>query len=122
LRFQIFARTIAPADGSTEPDLTGFVVKGKARGTIMSLMEVALVFSIIIAVYNFQQIKITLKERGYVVDLATGWIRDYKQYKKLVSEEPDDKVKVKLQARLNGLHFSLGGTVVIAYLIFSGRG
>ncbi len=57
----------------------------------MSLFEMALIFSMIIALYNIQQIKMTLKDKGYTVDLMTGWLRDYRQFKGLIVEEPDQK-------------------------------
>ena len=83
----------------------------------MGLLEVAVIFSVFIALYNMQQIKITLKQQGYDVNMLTGWLRDYKNFKALVQEESDQKIKVKYQQNLNGLHFSLGGLAVILFLI-----
>ena len=43
----------------------------------MSWLKLGLFGSIIFVLYYYQQIKMTLKERGYEVDLLTGWIDDY---------------------------------------------
>jgi hypothetical protein len=83
----------------------------------MSLFEMALIFSMIIALYNLQQIKMTLKEKGYTVDLMTGWLRDYRQFKGLIVEESDQKKKIDYQKTLNGLHFSLLGMVIFGMLL-----
>ena len=87
----------------------------------MSLFEVALIFSVIIAVYNLQQIKITLKQKGYAVEMFSGWMKDYRTFKSLIQSEVDQKTKVKYQQILNGLHFSLGGAVLFAVLIIQRR-
>lgn len=83
----------------------------------MGLLEVAIIFSVFIALYNMQQIKITLKQKGYDVSMLSGWLRDYKNFKALVQEESDQKIKIKYQQNLNGLHFSLAGLAVMLFLI-----
>ena len=75
----------------------------------MGLFELAMFVSVVVALYNLQQIKMILKEKGYIVDMLTGWYRDYQQFKQLVQTEKDQKAKLKYQRILNGLHFSLGG-------------
>ncbi len=87
----------------------------------MSLFEFALIFSVVIAIYNIQQIKITLKQKGYAVEMFSGWLKDYQTFKSLIQSESDQKTKVKYQQILNGLHFSLGGTVLFAALIIHRR-
>lgn len=75
----------------------------------MGLFELAMFVSVVVALYNLQQIKMILKEKGYIVDMLTGWYRDYQQFKQLLQVEKDHKAKLKYQRILNGLHFSLGG-------------
>lgn len=87
----------------------------------MSLFEVALVISAIFAMYNFQQIKITLKQKGYDVEMLSGWLRDHRQFKSLIQSEKDEKIKVKYQQTLNGLHFSLFGIVLFGFLVIQNR-
>lgn len=83
----------------------------------MGLFEFALLFSAVVALYNFQQIKMALKDKGYTVDMFTGWLRDYRQFKTLIENEPDQKRKIEYQKNLNGLHFSLLGFIIFAVLI-----
>jgi len=83
----------------------------------MGLFEFALLFSAVVALYNFQQIKMALKQKGYAVEMFTGWLRDYRQFKALIEEETDQKNKISYQKNLNGLHFSLMGMAVFAVLI-----
>ena len=87
----------------------------------MGLLEFALIFSAVIALYNLQQIKMTLKDKGYTVAMLTGWLSDYQQFKGLIEKEPDQKVKIKYQQILNGLYFSLGGIVVFAAMVLRNR-
>ena len=87
----------------------------------MGLFELAMFVSVVIALYNLQQIKMILKEKGYVVDLLTGWYRDYQQFKRLARTEKDQKAKLKYQRILNGLHFSLGGFFFFAAMIMRNR-
>lgn len=83
----------------------------------MGLFEFALLFSAVVALYNFQQIKIALKNKGYTVEMFTGWMRDYRQFKVLIEEESDQKRKIEYQKNLNGLHFSLIGMAIFAVLL-----
>ena len=83
----------------------------------MGLFEFALLFSAVVALYNFQQIKIALKNRGHSVEMFTGWMRDYRQFKILIEEESDQKRKIEYQKNLNGLHFSLLGMAIFAVLL-----
>ena len=85
----------------------------------MGLLQLAVVFSVIIALSNLQQIKIALKDKGYAVDIFTGWIGDYRRFKNLARTESDPKVKLKYQKILNGLHFSLGGMIFFGLMILS---
>ena len=87
----------------------------------MSLIEFALFFSAVIALYNIQKIKIILKEKGYPVEMLTGWMADYRQFKRLIEKEPDQKSKIRYQQILNGLLFSLGGLVFFAAMAFYNR-
>jgi hypothetical protein len=85
----------------------------------MSWLKLGLFGSIIFALYYYQQIKMTLKGKGYDVDLLTGWIDDYRKFKQLIESETDKKAKAQFQAILNGLHLALMGMVVIAgFLVF----
>ena len=47
-------------------------------------MDFAMLFSLIIALYNLQHLKITLREKGYPVEMLTGWSKDYRQLKELI--------------------------------------
>jgi hypothetical protein len=87
----------------------------------MGLLQLAVVFSVIMALYNLQQMKIALKDKGYPVEMLTGWIRDYRQLKDLIRKEPDPKGKIKYQKILNGLHFSLAGLIFFVAMILSKR-
>ncbi len=87
----------------------------------MGLLELALILSAVVALYNIQQIKITLKEKGRQVDMLTGLPRDYRQFKELIQKEPDRKVRAKYQKILNSLYFSLAGLVVFAFMILNNR-
>ncbi len=87
----------------------------------MSLIEFALFFSAVIALYNVQKIKIILKEKGYPVEMLTGWMADYRHFKNLIGKEPDQKNKIKYQQILNSLLFSLGGLVFFAVMAFYNR-
>lgn len=87
----------------------------------MSWMKLGLFASIIFALYYFQQIKMTLKDRGYDVDLLTGGLTDYKRFKDLIVREKDEWKRAKYQALLNGLHLALVGLVVIAGFLIAGK-
>jgi hypothetical protein len=87
----------------------------------MGMFELALIFSLIIALYNFQQIKIVLKDKGYPVEMFTGWLGDYRRFKALLQKETDHEVQIKYRKILNGLLFSLVGAVLFAILILKNR-
>jgi len=87
----------------------------------MDLLEFALIFTVIYALYNLQQIKITLKEKGLTVDVIKGSLGDYRKFKDLIRNEPDQQSKMKYQRILNGLHFSLFGLVLFAIMILRVR-
>ncbi len=87
----------------------------------MGLLEFALIFSVIIALYNLQQIKITLKEKGLTVDVIKGSLGDYRKFKDLIRNEPDQEFKMKYQKILNGFHFALFGIVLFAIMILRVR-
>jgi len=86
----------------------------------MSWLGIGLVGTILFALYYYQQMKITLKTKGYDVDMFTGWMSDYRNFKKMIQEEADQKEKLKCQGILNGLHLSLIGLVVIPALMIRG--
>ena len=87
----------------------------------MGLLEFALIFTIIYALYNLQQIKITLKEKGFTVDVIKGSLGDYRKFKDLIRNEPDQEVKMKYQRILNGFHFALFGIVLFAIIMLRAR-
>jgi hypothetical protein len=87
----------------------------------MGLLEFALIFTVIYALYNLQQIKITLKEKGLTVDVIKGSFGDYRKFKDLIRNEPDQKKKVEYQRILNGFHFALFGIVLFAIIILRSR-
>jgi hypothetical protein len=55
------------------------------------------------------------------VDLMTGWLDDYRRFKKLTIEEPDKEMRYKYQRILNGLYLALAGLVFIPLLIIMGK-
>ncbi len=83
----------------------------------MGLLEFALIFTVVFTLYNLQQIKITLKEKGLIVDVIKGSLGDYRKFKDLIRNESDQILKMKYQKILNGLHFSLLGIVLFAIMI-----
>jgi hypothetical protein len=87
----------------------------------MGWLELGLMGSIVFAAYYFQQIKMTLKEKGHHVDFFTGWISDYKKFKHLIDTEADDRKKAQYQAIVNGLFLSLMGLAVIAVILVKGK-
>ena len=87
----------------------------------MGLLEFAVIFCVIYALYNLQQIKITLKEKGLTVDVIKGSLGDYRKFKDLIRDEPDQNIKMKYQKILNGFHFALFGIVLFAIIILRGR-
>jgi len=86
----------------------------------MSWLKIGLLGSVVFALYYLQQIKITLKGKGFEVDLLTGWLADYRQFKAMILKESDPKKKAEYQAILNGLHLALMGFVVIGGFIWLG--
>jgi hypothetical protein len=87
----------------------------------MGLFELALIFSVVVALYNLQQIKMILKDKGYNVSLYSGWLTDYRRFKSMAQQESDQEVQIKYRKVLNGLLFSLVGTVLFAVLILKNR-
>lgn len=87
----------------------------------MSWMKIGLLASIVFALYYYQQIKMVLKDRGYEVDLLTGWLTDYRRFKELTLKEKDEWNRVKYQGLLNGLHLALVGFAVIAGFMLFGK-
>lgn len=83
----------------------------------MGLFEFAFLFSAVVALYNFQQIKMALKDNGYPIEMFTGWLRDYRQFKALIENETDHVRKVNYQKNLNTLHFSLLGMLLFAVFL-----
>ena len=83
----------------------------------MGLYEFAFVFSVVVALYNFQQIKMALKDKGYDVEMFTGWLRDYRQFKAMIQKETDQQRKMNYQKNINTLNFALLGTIFFAVLI-----
>jgi uncharacterized membrane protein YiaA len=86
----------------------------------MSWLKIGLIGSVVFALYYLQQIKITLKGKGYDVDMLTGWLADYRRFKKLILKTSDPKLKAEYQSILNGLHLALVGFVVIGAFIWMG--
>jgi len=87
----------------------------------MGWLKLGLFGSIIFGLYYFQQIKMTLKSKGYNVQPFSGWIDDYRQFKGLILKEPDQRLKAQYQGIINGLHLSLGGLGVFIILLLSGN-
>ena len=83
----------------------------------MGLLEFALIFSIVIALYNLQQMKMVLKEKGHMVDMFKGLLEDHRKFKELMRTEPDEKRKLKYRQILNGLYFSLLGVVLFGFMV-----
>ena len=87
----------------------------------MNWLAIGLIGAIVFALHAFQQIKITLKEKGYAVDMMTGWLDDYRRFKKLAMEETDESTRQKYQQILNGLYLALGGLIFIPLLMIMGK-
>ncbi|MDZ7579064.1 MAG: hypothetical protein U5R30_00150 [Deltaproteobacteria bacterium] len=87
----------------------------------MGLLEFAMILSATIALYNLQQIKMILKDKGFTVDTFKGWLEDYRRFKVLIRNEPDRMAKIKYQKILNGLHFSLVGGIAFAMMVLIDR-
>ena len=87
----------------------------------MGLLEFALIFSVIIALYNVQQMKLVLKDKGHVVDMFKGLLGDHKKFKELMHSESDEKRKLKYRQTLNGLYFSLVGVILFGIMVLRAR-
>jgi hypothetical protein len=87
----------------------------------MGLLEFALIFSVVIALYNLQQIKMVLKEKGHTVDMFKGLLGDHRKFKELMGSEPDEQRKLKYRQTLNGLYFSLLGVVLFGIMVLRAR-
>jgi uncharacterized membrane protein YiaA len=87
----------------------------------MSWLAIGLVGAVIFALHSLQQIKMTLKDKGYRVEMLTGWFEDYRQFKQLAEEEQDETARYQYQRILNGLYMSLIGLVLIPVLMIMGK-
>lgn len=87
----------------------------------MSWLAIGLIGAVVFTLHAFQQIKITLKDKGYPVEMLTGWIADYRRFKALIDDETDEATRYKYQRILNGLHLALVGLVVIPVLLIMGK-
>ncbi len=88
----------------------------------MGWLEMGLLASLVFVLYAFQQMKIILKKNGLPVDLFSGWLKDYRAFKQLATEEPDLQLKAKYQGILNGLFLAFGGAVVLLYMLWQKSG
>ncbi len=87
----------------------------------MSWLHFGWIGALVFALHSFQQIKMTLKEKGHHVDVMTGWIDDYRKFKQLTKDETDEQKRYQYQRVLNGLYLALAGLVVIPLLILTGK-
>ena len=87
----------------------------------MSWLAIGLLGAVIFALHSLQQIKMTLKDKGYRVEMLAGWFEDYRQFKQLAAEEPDETARNQYQRVLNGLYLALGGLVLIPVLMIMGK-
>ena len=87
----------------------------------MGLLEFALIFSIVIALYNLQQMKMALKEKGHMVDMFGGLLEDHRKFKELMRTEPDEQRKLKFRQTLNGFYFSLLGVILFGIMVLRAR-
>jgi uncharacterized membrane protein YiaA len=87
----------------------------------MNWLTIGLIGAVVFTLHAFQQIKMTLKDKGYHVDLMTGWIEDYRRFKQLIQNETDEQTRFKYQRILNGLYMALAGLVFIPLLMIMGR-
>jgi hypothetical protein len=93
----------------------------KKDDIVMGLLEFALIFSVVIALYNVQQMKLVLKDKGHVVDMFKGLLGDHKKFKELMHRESDEKRKLKYRQTLNGLYFSLVGVILFGIMVLRAR-
>ena len=87
----------------------------------MNWLSIGLIGAIVFTLHSIQQIKMTLKDKGYHVDLMTGWLDDYRRFKQLTLDEPDEPTQQKYQRVLNGLYLALAGLVFIPLLMIKGN-
>jgi len=87
----------------------------------MNWLAIGIIGAIVFVLHSFQQIKITLKEKGHHVDMMTGWLEDYRRFKKLTLEEADEPTRYKYQRILNGLYLALAGLVFLPLLMIMGK-
>jgi uncharacterized membrane protein YiaA len=87
----------------------------------MNWLSLGLIGAIVFTLHAFQQIKMTLKDKGYPVEMMTGWMSDYRRFKKLAMEEADEETRHKYQRILNGLYLALAGLVFIPLLMIMGK-
>ena len=87
----------------------------------MNWLSIGLIGAIVFTLHSFQQIKMTLKDKGYHVDMMTGWLDDYRRFKQLTLSEPDESTRYKYQRILNGLYLALAGLVFIPLLMIMGK-
>ncbi len=55
------------------------------------------------------------------MDVIKGSFGDYRKFKDLIRNEPDQKKKMEYQRIINGFHFALFGIVLFAIIILRGR-
>ena len=53
--------------------------------------------------------------------MMTGWLEDYRKFKQLAIDEPDEPTRQKYQRILNGLYLALAGLVFIPLLMIMGK-
>lgn len=87
----------------------------------MSWMNIGLIGAIVFTLHALQQIKMTLKDKGHHVEMMTGWLEDYRKFKQLAIDEPDEPTRHKYQRILNGLYLALAGLVFIPLLMIMGK-
>ncbi len=87
----------------------------------MSWMHIGLIGAIVFTLHSFQQIKMTLKDKGHHVELMTGWLEDYRKFKQLALDEADEMTRQKYQRVLNGLYLALAGLVFIPLMMILGK-
>ena len=57
-----------------------------------------------------------LKDNGYTIEMFTGWLRDYRQFKALIENEPDQMRKINYQKNLNMLQlFPVGNAPLCCF-------
>lgn len=87
----------------------------------MNWLSIGLIGAIVFTLHAFQQIKMTLKDKGHHVELMSGWVEDYRKFKQLTLDEPDELTRHKYQRVLNGLYLALAGLVFIPLLMIMGK-